>query len=178
MDRQHIIDEIIRTAEANGGVPSGKDRFFAETGIHKNDWFGKFWARWGDALKEAGFEPNKMRGAYEEDWIIEKLISIIRELGRFPSAGDLRLKAAQEKDFPSHNVFSRIGKKSGLVSKTLEYCINKSGFEDILEMCKTALIPTRSGKDSLQQGQINCGYVYLRRKFMWYIHDQALCIEA
>jgi len=123
INRQHIINEIKRTAEANGGIPLGTERFFAETGIRTSDWFGKYWARWGDALIEAGYKPNEMQGSYEDDWVIEKLISVIRELGRFPSSGDLRLKAKQEKDFPSHNVFSRVGKKAELVKKTIEYCV-------------------------------------------------------
>lgn len=70
MDKQHIINEIRQTAEKNGGVPLGVERFFAETGIHKKDWFGKYWARWGDALVEAGYEPNKLRGSYEDEWVI------------------------------------------------------------------------------------------------------------
>ena len=54
MDKQHIIDEIRRTAKDNGGAPLGTDRFQQETGIKSADWFGRFWARWGDALGEAG----------------------------------------------------------------------------------------------------------------------------
>jgi hypothetical protein len=56
--KQHILSEIRRTAAANGGVPLGVQRFFTETGIKSSDWHGKFWARWGDALREAGFSQT------------------------------------------------------------------------------------------------------------------------
>ena len=60
MTKEHIIGEIRRTANANGGVPLGWRRFEEETGIKYHDWYGKFWASWGDAVREAGFEPNRL----------------------------------------------------------------------------------------------------------------------
>jgi hypothetical protein len=57
-DRRHILGEIRRTAQANGGVPLGVRKFSQETGIKITDWDGKFWLRWGNALREAGFEPT------------------------------------------------------------------------------------------------------------------------
>jgi len=44
MDKQHIIDEIIRTTKENNGTPLGIHKFEKETGIKKTDWYGKFWA--------------------------------------------------------------------------------------------------------------------------------------
>jgi len=168
INRQHIINEIKRTAEANGGIPLGTERFFAETGIRTSDWFGKYWARWGDALIEAGYKPNEMQGSYEDDWVIEKLISVIRELGRFPSSGDLRLKAKQEKDFPSHNVFSRVGKKAELVKKTIEYCGNRGGFDEVLRICEEIAVAIHPESNGTQQGQTELGYVYLMKSGRYY----------
>lgn len=64
MEKQHILDEIRRTAAANGGKPLGWRRFSSETGINHRAWEGRFWARWGDALREAGLEPNQLTEAY------------------------------------------------------------------------------------------------------------------
>lgn len=50
MDKQHIINEIKRTAEKNNGIPLGTERFYAETGIRKTDWYGKYWALGGEML--------------------------------------------------------------------------------------------------------------------------------
>jgi len=52
MDKGHILDEIRRTAQENG-IALGTRRFYAETGIKTSDWSGKYWARWGDAIREA-----------------------------------------------------------------------------------------------------------------------------
>jgi hypothetical protein len=45
MNKEHILSEIKRTAEANAGVPLGTQRFFKQTGIKQSDWYGKYWVR-------------------------------------------------------------------------------------------------------------------------------------
>ena len=54
MTKLYILQEIKRTTQANGGTPLRKIQFEAETGIKRYDWFGVYWARWSDALREAG----------------------------------------------------------------------------------------------------------------------------
>jgi len=54
----HILQEIKRTTQTNGGMPLRKLQFEAETGIKRYDWFGVYWARWSDALREADCEPH------------------------------------------------------------------------------------------------------------------------
>ena len=56
MTKDHILAEICRTAAPNGGMPLGRERFFAETGIKEPDWRGKYWVRWSDAVRAAGLE--------------------------------------------------------------------------------------------------------------------------
>ena len=99
IDRQHIINEIKRSAETNGGIPLGTERFFAETGIRTSDCFSKYWARWVDALIEVGSKPNEMQGSYDDDWVIEKLISVIRKLGRFPIVRGPQVKGKTRERF-------------------------------------------------------------------------------
>jgi hypothetical protein len=38
MTKQHILEEMRRTAKANDGVPLGHRRFYSETGIKYSDW--------------------------------------------------------------------------------------------------------------------------------------------
>jgi hypothetical protein len=40
MTKEHILREILRTAEANGGAPLGRATFFRATGIKDADWEG------------------------------------------------------------------------------------------------------------------------------------------
>ncbi len=170
MDKQHIIDEIKRLAEANGGKPLGMQRFLAETGIRKVDWHGKYWARWGDALIEAGYTPNTLQGSYEDDWVIEKIISLIRELGRYPVMAELRLKKRQDEEFPSHNVFTNRGKKTVLAQRIIEYCANRAGFDDVITICK----PVAEGVDYHREvenhtkEQATVGHVYLLKSGRYY----------
>ncbi len=64
--KAHILDEIKRTADANGGQPLGRQRFYAEIGIKEADWSGRYWVRWSEALRDAGYSPNRFQSAYDE----------------------------------------------------------------------------------------------------------------
>ncbi len=162
MNRQDIINEIKRTAETNGGSPFGSRRFAVETGICESDWNGKYWARWSDALVEAGYTPNTLQSSYDDEWVIGKLVCLIRELGRFPSDADLRLKATQDKNFPSVRPFRRLGNKAELIEKTIGYCEIVSELNDVLSICR-ALEGVRSEPDISSQSQQDVGYVYLMK---------------
>ena len=80
MNKRQILEEIRRTAEANGGVPLGRQKFLTETGIRESDWSGRFWTRWGDAVREAGYEPNVKQAAFDKDYLLEKLAFFVQWL--------------------------------------------------------------------------------------------------
>jgi hypothetical protein len=66
MEKDFILAEIRRTAEQNGGAPLGRAKFAKATGIKEADWYGKYWSRWGDALREAGYQPNELQLPFDE----------------------------------------------------------------------------------------------------------------
>jgi hypothetical protein len=77
--RDYILAEIRRTTAENRGVPLGKQRFSALTGVKRHDWFGKYWAKWSDALREAGFTPNIRSAAVPEADLLGHLTLLTRE---------------------------------------------------------------------------------------------------
>ena len=168
MTKAHIISEIQRTAAANAGVPLGRLRFFAETGIKESDWRGVHWVRWNDAVREAGLAPNKKTQAYDDEWLITKLIAVARELGRFPVSSELRLRAHKDEGFPSDKTFRRLGLKSDIVLRVAEYCRTHQGFDDVLAMCGvadgSAKVPAGHQRDESQE----MGFVYLLKSGRFY----------
>ncbi len=147
MNKEHILIEIKRTAAANGGAPLGVSRFSQETGIKDSDWRGKIWARWGDAIREAGFKPNQLQTAYSEDVLIEKFIGLARDLGRFPVATEVKMKARSDDSFPSHNTFARFGSKQQFAAKLLGYCRSRAGYEDVVALCAPIATPPEGAGD-------------------------------
>lgn len=164
MKKQHILSEIKRTAATNGGAPLGVSRFSQETGIKESDWRGKIWARWGDALREAGFEPNQLRTAYDDEMLIEKFVGLARELGRFPVAAEVKMKARADDSFPWHNTFARFGSKQQFATKILDYCVHRAGYEDVAALCAVVAKPASPANDEEDtESEEVYGFVYLMK---------------
>ncbi len=166
MDKQHILDEIRRTARANGGQALGHRRFATETGIGWHDWHGKYWVRWGDAVQEAGVEPNTRDGAYEEEYLLKRLLDLTRELGRVPVSGDLRIKARNDSTFPSDRPFRRIGPKDTRTSKMLVLAQRTPEYADLLPLLGeqvSELEETASVETARDSNPGPDGFVYLLR---------------
>jgi hypothetical protein len=170
MTKEHILSEIRRTAAANGGVPLGVGRFFAEAGIQESDWRGKFWARWGDALKEAGFQPNEFNSARTGEDLLNNLAVLVRELGRFPVIAEIKLKARSDPKFPSHNTFRRYGGQRALATHLEKFCRDR-GENDLAELCAVAA-KTDDADDAEEVSEETAagelGYVYLMKAGRFY----------
>lgn len=168
MNKQHILQEIKRTAEANGGTPLGRLRFFRETGIKESDWKGKYWARWNDAVSEAGLEPNQKTSAYEEELLIEKFISLMRELGRFPVVAEIRMKVRTDPNFPNDKTFGRFGSKPEFAAKILDYCRSRSGYDDVTALCAPIASHPSAEPDAEDESHVVIGCVYLMKSGKFY----------
>jgi hypothetical protein len=171
-NKRFIINEIRRTAQANHGVPLGQINFSKATGITIAAWRGKLWLRWNEALEEAGFSPNKKQGPYEEEWLIDKFIGLMRELGHVPISTELEKKRYQNPTFPSHMAFrSRWGSRRLQAERIALYCQRHQGYEDILAMCVPVLkrqrLPARSPRQMQQTRGFIC-LVKVRRKWGTY----------
>jgi len=171
MTKQHILQEIKRIAAANGGKAPGRLTFYKATSIREQDWIGKYWPRWSEAICEAGFAPNEMTVGYKKDFLIEKLINLVREIGRFPVSSELRMKAYNDKAFPSTKTFeTHFGTKSQLVSKVKEYCRERNGFEDVLIICDAISPKIKSDKllEEESESAEKIGIVYLIKSGKFY----------
>ena len=161
MTKEAILAEIKRVAAANNGVPPGSQRFTTETGIGESAWSGKYWARWGDALREAGFSPNVWQVPYSDDVFIQSYIRLIRKLGHFPAVRELSLKRRQDSSFPSSGTFLRFGSKPTAAKRIIEFCRKNSGYEDVIKICEPVAAKSPAREDKVSTYQAVAGFVYL-----------------
>ena len=161
MTKDFILNEIRRTALGNNGKPLGTQTFFNATGIKRSDWLGKYWSRWGDALNEAGFESNEFQTAYEIDYLFEKYIELINELGHIPVEAELRMKARSDKMFPSHSAFSRLGPKNERMLLLAKFCESRQSHLNVAEMCRKAINPSSQTTTNTTSTSSQDGYVYM-----------------
>jgi len=168
MDKKYILDEIKRTAKANKGTPLGRQKFETETGIKYSDWFGKYWARWGSALTEAGFLPNQLQRAYSEEVLIKKFIELIKELKRYPARSDIRFKSYNDPGFPDSKTFERRGSKTQFAAKIADYCGQQAGLEEVLRICEEVIAESERPSDDGDRDEVQFGYVYLLKAGRYY----------
>lgn len=163
MDKRHILGEIKRIARENGGKPPGREKFERETGIKMSVWYPHLWLRWGEALQEAGFNPNKWQAAIVDEVILEKYIALVRELGHLPVRGELVRKSKNDPSFPSVGVFDKFGGKKQLIAAVTEYCRTHDGFNDVLVQCEKATSQRMHGTepDKEPRSKVETGFVYL-----------------
>jgi len=163
MKKEGIVAEIRRTAENNDGIPLGKLRFFKETGIREADWSGKYWAKWSEAIQEAGYTPNKKQGAYGEEYLLKKYAEFVIELGHLPTSAETRIKARNSTEFPSHNTFNRFGTKKQLVGHVLEFTKDNTNLTEAFRILQNEphILPSEVVEESIESSKIQEGYVYL-----------------
>lgn len=161
------MDEIKRTAVKNGGVPLGRSRFQKETGINEYN-IRKYWPTLGDAQREAGFTPNTLQSAHDKDLLIVSLISLIREINKFPTVANLTMKRNQDLSFPSPETFRRLGNKRTMAEKVLEYARQKS-YNDIISICEPLVLVDIDEKEVEDSNNIQqVGEVYLFKSGKYY----------
>ncbi|MGA9069436.1 MAG: GIY-YIG nuclease family protein [Terracidiphilus sp.] len=165
MDKQRILDEIRRTAK--DGKPLGRDQFYTETGIKETDWLGKYWARWGDAHIEAGFEPLSFAVKFDDDKVLLSVIDLARKLGKIPTVPEMRMERRNNPQFPNDRVIGRRWSRSELIEILVKYCAKNEEYNDIstlLESIPRAAKTSNTENDLSPQSETNeSGYVYVIR---------------
>lgn len=161
MKKETILSEIRRLAAANDGVPPGRLVLETEAGIKESAWRGVYWARWSDAVKEAGFEPNKITTAYPKEELLGTLAQLTKELGHVPTYSELRLRTRTQPGIPT--VFSRLGSKPEIIAQLLSFCQSRAEFSSVVTICENALdaLPKNTDIDSGEATADGDGFVYL-----------------
>ncbi len=154
-------------AADGGGSPPGRVRFESAAGIKMGAWYGVYWARWSDALTEAGFVANKSNTKIDPDVLLEHLAQACRHYGKIPSSGELQLYERQEVGFPSHTTFSKAFPSKAAMLNQLAIWVNKNDtFIDV-----GMLLTSDPSSDSIPAASAHStseGHVYLIQSGTFY----------
>lgn len=139
MTREDILTAIRRTAAQNAGVPLGARTFVRETGIDTSEWFGKFWRNWGEAVKEAGFEPNSRTAKIADEDMLSAYCVLARQLGRAPTKGDLRIQKRSNERLPAEGTLvKRYGSLLAMRRAAHAFAAERPQMADVAEVLKSS----------------------------------------
>lgn len=156
--RTLVLSEIKRLAASNGNTPPGVERFVRETGITEARWRGVVWARWSDALTEAGFSPNSFNQRYDSEFVMRKLAEAARHYGRFPTVAEMSLYKRIDPECPDKKVFSvHFGTRDAQANALLRWCERNEEYRDVAAFLPS-IVAQESGNASRSQQE---GWVYL-----------------
>ena len=158
---QTIIAEIRRLAEDNAGRPLGRRAFEQATGIREGEWLGVIWARWGDALRDAGFSANQMQGRANREELLSKLVEACEYFRRMPTVAEYELLRTQNPSFPAYKTFqSNFGTKDNIIWDLRQWLTEneyKGALIEALPIGKPKALPATSAAKRPSTE----GYVYL-----------------
>ena len=159
--KETILNEIRRLAKTNGGVAPGRLALETEAGIRETDWRGVYWAKYNDAVKEAGLEPNKMAKAYSKEHLLEILARLTKRLGHVPTYSELRLETRSQPGIPAEKVFARLGSKPEQMVQLLDFSRNRQDYADVVAICEAALVLLPKDNTGEAVATESDGFVYL-----------------
>ena len=167
-DKQFILSEIRRTAVLNGGQPVGARRFQTETGIAQHEWRGSHWARWGDALSEAGFAPLEWITGSSVEQILEVMGKIVRQYGRYPTVSEILIEKKNDETVPAPNALRRkLGPKAEAIERLRDYCSSRAEYADVSALLAkevTGSLPATNHESNIGMSKSKpTGCVYLVR---------------
>jgi hypothetical protein len=100
--------------------------------------------------------------------LLDKYISVARELKRLPTDKDLRLKAHHTPDFPDAGTFLKFGRQAEFVKRLKEYCRTREGHDDIIALCERHKPRRDGGLQATGTATVEEGFVYLMKSGKFY----------
>jgi hypothetical protein len=157
--RGHIISEIKRLAAAAGGQAPGNQAFVRATGITEAKWRGKYWARWGDALIEAGFEPNAWTGKSDANAIIAGVIAAARHYGRLPTYSEISMLRTSDPTIPApKTIRDNFGGQADLIAAVKKFADSNPEYADVVALLPAITQPRPTSPSGAKPAE---GHVYL-----------------
>ncbi|MDP3750080.1 MAG: GIY-YIG nuclease family protein [Phenylobacterium sp.] len=157
--RDAIIAEIRRLAVENDGKPPGTIAFVRQTGIGSHKWLGVYWARWSDALVEAGFQPNAWQGRLDTAQVLEHVIAVVREAGRLPGDKEWAMLRRTRPSLPTTRVLRRhFGSRTDLIATLAKRATAEADYADL-----TGLLPEIRPAPRVPSTASQEGAVYLMK---------------
>lgn len=139
------------------------------TGIPSSKWNGVLWARWNDALREAGLGPNRPPDRHPDAFMLEAVARLSRELGRLPTWSELRLKRRHDPAFPGATTLLRRFKSvRGLAGRLHAFCTTHPDHADIARHCAPADGDREDDPADDRAGHPTAGFVYLIKSGRYY----------
>ncbi len=159
--RERILNEIRKLAEESGGRSPGRQVFERRTGIKQSAWLGVYWARWNDAISDAGLQTNSKQGKLGEQFVFEKLAAAFRHFGCIPTSAEMRLYGNIDRDFPSHSTINNhFRTKAEMLDRFASWIARNGGYSDVATMLGDRSASTQAESKS---GSLVEGLVYLIR---------------
>ncbi len=164
--RDHILQEIRRIAEANG-QPPGQTLFARDTGIAAHQWRGKLWARWSDALIEAGYAPNQWQSRLDSNEVLSGIIVACRQFGRLPTNSEMSIYRQTEPSIPSDQAIKRhFGRRAELIAALAKRAAEDDSCADIAAMLPEPI--ERKPDAHIERSASREGSVYLIKSGEFY----------
>jgi Meiotically up-regulated gene 113 len=155
--RDEIVAQIKSLALANNGIAPGQRTFENETGIGRSVWLGKFWAKWSDAVREAGITPLERNKAIPKDVIFENLSKIVKHYQREPTRAEFDMYRNIDTQLPWYQTLIEVfGSKASMFDDFRIWLEAQEGSSEVL-----SLLPSPDGPSRLVQQNNNDGFVYL-----------------
>jgi hypothetical protein len=165
VSKDEILAAIKRDAAANGGNAPGKSRFENVTGIRESAWAGRYWARWSDALIEAGFTPNTFAVQQNSDEdLVRRLAQLAKDLGHYPVSHDRNFYHRTHPEFPQAKTFElRLGNRETQLALLLDFALANEDFSEVYDMVRPLMKSTDAPATPQQIALGVAGSVYLMR---------------
>jgi hypothetical protein len=166
LSRDELLAELRKVVAANEGKVPGGRTFETATGIKDSAWKGRYWARFSDFVKDAGFDSNLLNQKISDADLLRQLADLTRRLGYVPVREEISMEARSRPGFPVWQTFTaRFGGMPQTVAALLEFS-RTAGDSALANLCEQRLerhaSRTKPSSKGKHQTPHKVGFVYLK----------------